>query len=385
MTPKQRWLSSLSLALNQMDIPGFLLSVGPGDEILFEMLNRAHERVTGMRSADFAGKSPHEVLPHRMADTVLANYSRCLVLSAPHEYEEVLSIGGMETWWQTVLSPVRGDGDIFAIVGLATNITARKEAEHNLRSHLQELSDLSKDLEVISSNAADQLRAPLRQIKRLNESLVDGFEDLGDGKLEVLEVSGELAESALALLDDMWGTLQRAEKKRSHVVDVNLAHIVDDYAALLDPHSKLQIERPQARLLCERSILEVVLRQLFELAVEHAKSRIEFFIEASNVGFNIFVADDGPSLDPATSTAGKSLSRHVSTGKDSGSNKLGYAIRMIEHRGGKVWLDVPRFDTGATIAFSMSGLILMNLPSSSEDARSAESPAEKIASSRKLF
>ncbi|MEO0700751.1 MAG: hypothetical protein AAFY80_01305 [Pseudomonadota bacterium] len=62
--------AGLLRSLQLFENPMFVVTVGPDEELRFGGLNHAHERDTGLSSRAIAGKTPHEALPPRIADTV---------------------------------------------------------------------------------------------------------------------------------------------------------------------------------------------------------------------------------------------------------------------------------------------------------------------------
>ena len=118
----------------------FIIAVEP-DRFVIELLNPAHERSTGLRTADVSGRTPHECLPPEVADAVTAHYRQCVKAGEAIRYEETLDLPGGVRHWQTVLTPIRDDtGRISRILGSARDVTVEQEAlrrEEETRSLMQ--------------------------------------------------------------------------------------------------------------------------------------------------------------------------------------------------------------------------------------------------------
>src|SRR3712207_7923212 len=71
----------------------FIIAVEP-DRFVFELLNPAHERRTGLRTADLSGWTPHECLPPAVADAVTEHYRQCVKAGAAIRYDETLDLPG---------------------------------------------------------------------------------------------------------------------------------------------------------------------------------------------------------------------------------------------------------------------------------------------------
>lgn len=112
----------------------FVVDVLEDGEFCYSGLNSAHERLTGIASAEIRGKTPEQVLPPEAAKAVRENYQNCVNVGERITYEECLPFKGQDTWWLTNLIPLRDPADrIYRIVGTSTNINERKRAEEALQ------------------------------------------------------------------------------------------------------------------------------------------------------------------------------------------------------------------------------------------------------------
>jgi PAS domain S-box-containing protein len=127
----------------------FIVGVEP-DRFVIELLNPAHERSTGLRSADLSGRTPHECLPRGVADAITEHYRRCVEAGEAIRYDETLDLPGGVRHWQTVLTPVRDDsGRISRILGSARDVTLEHEALRRVqdtRNLMQQMIEASPDI-----------------------------------------------------------------------------------------------------------------------------------------------------------------------------------------------------------------------------------------------
>jgi len=161
----QNIYQSVELAIFVVDVPE------EGDFYLVG-LNPTHERLTGFKSVEVAGKTLDEALtpfiPSEAVATIRANYVRCVEAGRPIEYEEMIPIGGRDTWWLTKLSPIRNaEQRIYRIIGSSTHITKRKQMEDELRRAHDEL-----ELRVKERTAA------LRQSEERYRTLAEAAPDM---------------------------------------------------------------------------------------------------------------------------------------------------------------------------------------------------------------
>jgi PAS domain S-box-containing protein len=127
----------------------FIVAVDP-DRFVFELLNPAHERRTGLRTSDVSGRTPHECLPPAVADGVTERYRSCVEAGTAIRYYETLDLPAGVKHWQTVLTPVRDDsGRIYRILGSARDVTVEQEAlkrEEETRRLMQQMIEASPDI-----------------------------------------------------------------------------------------------------------------------------------------------------------------------------------------------------------------------------------------------
>jgi PAS domain S-box-containing protein len=126
----QQFLSSIYYEVNHSI---FVVDVFPDGMFRFKGINPVHEKLTGIRNDEITGKTPSEFLDSEVAEAVTLNYANCVKEGKAIQYEECLPFNGSNSWWETVLNPVRDEsGHIYRIIGTSKNITARKLAEKQL-------------------------------------------------------------------------------------------------------------------------------------------------------------------------------------------------------------------------------------------------------------
>jgi PAS domain S-box-containing protein len=373
--PQQRLADVITLS-DKLDLAIFILEVGEDETFIFRKLNCFHEKISGLKSADLEGKTPFDVLPPRMAENVQAKYLTCLRSRAPLTYEEVLEFPTGETWWQTTLSPmIFDDGRVIGIVGTAVDITERKQQEFRDAKALADLRKLNEEINTYTSMAAHDVRGPLRKIKVITELL---FADMADGSESdapltipaehkvLAESIGQIADSTLQHVDSILSYARALEMPRDATLEpVDLGMLFADLTGLVDAAGSFHFDYPNETVIAERVILQITLRNLLENAVKFGKARCTISLSVSEEApdFMQFVAsDDGPGFADGAVLADQSAQSRL----QSPTNGFGLASaqRMIESRGGKMWLVDPALMPentrlgGAHVAFTTRGSIL---------------------------
>jgi len=370
-------LADMENFVDQITLPAFLLSVDEANEIRLQRLNQAHFEANGIPTEAIKGKTPAEVFPQRVAETILANYTTCLRENRSHRYEELLKLHHKEYWWDTTLSPLRNDeGRVIGIVGIAIDITEAKTRELNAAKAHEQLQKLNENIALFTSMTAHDVRGPLTKISMLTEATLEGFSDMGDDKLEMIEMTQEIAEKALGYVEDILGYARALKQHEELPVPVDLLHLSNDIAALVDPEARLTIAKPALWVQCEVIVLQMILRNLAENAVRYAHSKVAITVEAEQAGTLTFtVADDGDGFEGGEASFAK---RIALAKKNSGTRGFGLSAvaHVIQTRGGRLWLGKPDVDLRTRVRFTLPGQIIAE-PSEQAETTGISVPADQ--------
>ncbi len=150
----------------------FVVDVNPDKELRYASFNPASEKYAGVTNAQIQGKTPEEAFGEVFGFTLRQNYERSLQASTSITYEEQLDFSTHIIWTLTTLVPLRNEqNQIYRIIGTATDITDRKQAELELQSQKQDLARSNAELQQFAYVASHDLQEPLRMITSYLELL----------------------------------------------------------------------------------------------------------------------------------------------------------------------------------------------------------------------
>ena len=109
--------------------------------------NRTHAGAFGRGEEEILGKSRREWMTAEESLRHEAQDQRCFLSGATEEFEESLSAEGRTRWYLTSKFPLLDDrGEVFAVAGISTDVTERRDAAEGLRKAYAEKSALLDEI-----------------------------------------------------------------------------------------------------------------------------------------------------------------------------------------------------------------------------------------------
>ena len=205
----------------------FLMDVAREGRFKVVRCNPAQEKALGLKPGQATGRLVNEFLPKSVATAMSANFQRCVEAGVPMAYEEALDLPVGRRYFDTALIPVRdAAGRIYRLVGIAHNITERKQAAGRLQQTMEQLRALSTRLENlreeertrISREIHDHLGQLLTALKLEIHSMRSRVAAVGE-----TEIRGQLTHkigTATELLNELIRSVQKiASELRPGVLD----------------------------------------------------------------------------------------------------------------------------------------------------------------------
>lgn len=260
-----------------------------------------------------------------------------------------------------------------AIVVMATDVTARLEAEEAIRSLNVELERrveertvqmdaANRELEAFCYSVSHDLRTPLRAISGFASAL---REDYGP-KLEpeANEYLGRIVsgtERMTEVINDLLrlSRVSRAEMSPTECDLSQLARQIEsemrsdgpdrNVECLIQPGLSAQVDRGLIRV-----ALENLLQNAWKFTAKRDSARIEFGASESEEGTVFFVKDNGAGFDMAYSNKLFGVFERLHRAGEFPGTGIGLATvhRIVQRHGGRIWAEA-EVDKGATFYFTL--------------------------------
>ena len=334
------------------------------------------EAIFGLQPGEFPGteQALYEFIHPEDRELVRQAFDRAIEIKTDYEAEFRFLPRGRPSGWMLGRGRAYYDaaGKPIRLVGVAIDITARKEAEQEIRrlnaelerrvrERTAQLESTNQELEAFAYSVSHDLRAPLRSIRGFSEVLLERCAGRLDAEaLEFLRRVGESSQHMGRLIDDLL-KLSRVGRSELHWRAVNLSALVATIAAELrqgDPARAAQfVIQPDLRAEGDERLLKVLLDNLLDNAWKFTRHRPDARIE---FGFGtqpepaFFVRDNGVGFDRAHAGKLFGVFQRLHSAAEFPGTGIGLATvqRIIKRHGGRVWA-TGALNQGATFYFTL--------------------------------
>lgn len=208
----------------------------------YRLVNTATARALGKRSAEqVIGKRDTDLIPPELAGRLQENDRKTMESGGSVEYEEeVMGLEGRRLFW-TMKTPYRDEaGAVVGLIGIARDITARREAEEQRDAAHQQLQASEQQLRAANQQlqaSEQQLRAANQQLEASSQQLAASEQSLRTSQ-QRLELALDASNSGVWELDPRTFTYTRLSDSWLAMLGYapdDLPHTTETWTSLLHP------------------------------------------------------------------------------------------------------------------------------------------------------
>lgn len=259
--------------LEALPTPVFVLKRNPQGAPVYTLCNRAWFDTMRKTPDEVYGKTIAEILPGAPGQGVLVYHRTALTAHDPLSYEVTLPLGANLRRMTTTLTPLLDDaGASTCLLGVTSDVS---KAQHAQLLEVR-LSGLAKEIEALINLLNKNLLSQLERVSSLAAELCDGFVDLGDGKLQVIQQLERDAGATAVVLVDL---LSRARKGRllAQSDSFLLGDLFqDEWRTVFQSDPDCTI-KDRVALVTDAETLRMVLRNLLVTAASEDESAAPYF------------------------------------------------------------------------------------------------------------
>jgi PAS domain S-box-containing protein len=280
---------------------------------------------------------------------------------------------GSRFWAEVAITAVHDSaGKLIGFLKIAKDITAKRDAEDQIRKlnaelteRVEELGTANRELESFSYSVSHDLRAPLRHVDGFARILKEEYSpNMPEDAIRYLDRVLEAATHMGQLIDDLLNLARigRREMKRDAV---QIASVVKQAIAELplqeqERNIEWRIE-PLPEMNCDAGLLKLVFINLLSNAVKFTRKRplavIEVGSHITDGLATIFVRDNGVGFDPRYADKLFGVFQRLHRQEDFEGTGVGLATvqRIIRRHGGEITVE-SQLNAGTTFSFTLGPL-----------------------------
>jgi PAS domain S-box-containing protein len=339
------------------------------------LVNRQYERLFNVRREEIVGLTDHDLFPVAVADEFRANDLAAFARGVPVQMEEIVpGDNGVQTYITVKFPLVDADGESYAVCGISTDITDRKQAEDEVRrlyaelemrvrERTAELEASTQELDAFAYSVSHDLRAPLRSLEGFSQLLVEDYADRLDeqGRHYLGRIQANATRMA-QIIDDLLNLSRatRAELRRERTNLTAMAAMIVTELRDAEPDRAVDVHVEDGLATDgDPHLIRLVLQNLLGNAWKFTAGRTGAAIRMTGArqdGVAVFsIADNGAGFDMRYAHKLFDPFQRLHSASDFEGSGIGLAIvhRIVTRHGGRIRADSSP-GKGATFRFSLT-------------------------------
>ena len=198
------------------------------------MANDMFSKVTGVDCHEVIGKTDYEIFPADVAKVIEAGDRKALIDGIAVTFEETVphQDGSQRTYATTNAPLFDSDGQVVGMVGVANDITARKQAEEEVLHAKQIAEEATKAKSDFLANMSHEIRTPMNAIIGMSHLALQT--DLDKKQRNYIEKVHRAGENLLGIINDILDFSKiEAGKMSVEAIDFHLEDVMDHLSNLV--------------------------------------------------------------------------------------------------------------------------------------------------------
>jgi len=312
----------------------------------FEVVNRALEQQSGL--VNVVGRTIRELVPD-IESKWINIYGRVAQSRQPARFVE--HSAAMGYWWDVYATPM-GEPDELRVAILFTDVTARKQAEENLRQLAADLSDANRRKMEFLATLAHELRNPLAPLRTGLDLLRLGGK-IDEGSSKVVGMMDRQLRQMVHLIDDLMDVSRINSGKI--VLKTECIDIADAVQAALEairPTLDTARHALSLQLLGQAAMVQADPTRLTQILVNLLTNAAKYTPHGGRIGLLVRLDGDAVKVDVSDNGIGIALEEQAGVfemfsqvagnlGRAQGGLGIGLSLvrSLVEMHGGAIALD----------------------------------------------
>jgi PAS domain S-box-containing protein len=328
----------------------------------YMMINHSYEALFHLDRNTVKGKTDQDIFPKEIADAFQANDREVIAAGIALEKEEVApQDDGLHTFISIKFPLFDTEGKIYAVCGMSTDISDRKQAEIELQNQKQELARSNHELQQFAYVASHDLQEPLRMITSYLELLERRYKGQLDDKADkFIAYAVDGATRMQTLINDLLSYSRlgmRGQEFESVDCAKILRNVLTNLQVAIAQSSAVVTYDSLPQLNADPSQLTQLFQNLLSNAIKFRRDdppQIHIGVKCINDKWLFSVCDNGMGIDTQYMDRIFIIFQRLQSRTEYPGTGIGLAVckKIVERHQGRLWVE-SQLGQGSTFHFTL--------------------------------